>query len=570
MDNIFEELKKISKITIDDSNIRHYVSLMEYYNKLNSNYESGKEIYEGYLELPLSRRNYYESDIDFIIGLFIRQNTLHLFPDGNKRTNCKIYTMFIENYTPFQVSSIAKLEKMQNKFVNNEISEVEFQKNLRLNLQIRNVKKDDKVKLEGHILRADIVGSSVTNTDDSKSTISLRDLMMSDDNVFFETLRKPYFQRDTNEWSVERIERIISAFLNNMLIPSVILWNSSEGVFIVDGAHRISALAAWVNDDYGKTYDILFHYRVKNYIDKKIGSYKSKIKGNDMKVKTLLGRKALKVDWISGTYDIVKESFININMQGKPITKQEIEMIQNDNTPVSLLSRAIISNIGGQVSKLDDDRIPKIVSLMFNPDFDPTHHLYSICGDKNSGKLIERVFPIIKLIDADENLSIYSLIKRVYSIFEYISCELELSNKVYFYNSRNTIKIASLHGIIVFIRNLQDNDKIQEFLDVRGKFEDYLLENGHHLQNLVRNGRQVSKSIGQVSRYFSDLLEHLLNDEVDKFEKKYSSVASKTVTDRSKDIHDRYLSEVGELERCSKCNGYINANSGRSIHKICE
>jgi len=35
------------------------------------------------------------------------------------------------------------------------------------------------------------------------------------------------------------------------LIPAIILWNSGRYIFTIDGAHRLSALIAWVLDDYG-------------------------------------------------------------------------------------------------------------------------------------------------------------------------------------------------------------------------------------------------------------------------------------------------------------------------------
>src|SRR5215216_7360147 len=71
--------------------------------------------------------------------------------------------------------------------------------------------------------------------------------------MFFAVLRKPDFQRDTNNWSPEMIVEFVKSFLDNELIPSIIIWHSKQTnkVFIIDGAHRVSALIAWVNDDYG-------------------------------------------------------------------------------------------------------------------------------------------------------------------------------------------------------------------------------------------------------------------------------------------------------------------------------
>src|SRR6266480_4103274 len=64
-------------------------------------------------------------------------------------------------------------------------------------------------------------------------------------------LRKPDFQRETNHWSPEQVATFVASFLDNEVIPSLILWKSPSYVFVIDGGHRLSALRAWMQDDYG-------------------------------------------------------------------------------------------------------------------------------------------------------------------------------------------------------------------------------------------------------------------------------------------------------------------------------
>jgi hypothetical protein len=40
-------------------------------------------------------------------------------------------------------------------------------------------------------------------------------------------LRKPDFQRETNHWSPAQLVRFVASFLDNELIPSLILWKST-------------------------------------------------------------------------------------------------------------------------------------------------------------------------------------------------------------------------------------------------------------------------------------------------------------------------------------------------------
>jgi len=74
-------------------------------------------------------------------------------------------------------------------------------------------------------------------------TMSVNDL---DYNSFmYSAIKKPDFQRETNEWTPEKIHQLILSFVDGELIPSVILWKSmSNHIFAIDGSHRISALAA--------------------------------------------------------------------------------------------------------------------------------------------------------------------------------------------------------------------------------------------------------------------------------------------------------------------------------------
>ncbi len=108
-----------------------------------------------------------------------------------------------------------------------------------------------KVNLDALLLREDFeVESSKLMPVTMKTTMSINDLENS--NLFFQVLRKPDFQRETSAWTPGKICDFIESFIEGDLIPAVILWRNSSGLsFIVDGSHRVSALLAWINDDYG-------------------------------------------------------------------------------------------------------------------------------------------------------------------------------------------------------------------------------------------------------------------------------------------------------------------------------
>jgi hypothetical protein len=107
-----------------------------------------------------------------------------------------------------------------------------------------------KVTLDALIEREDFEVEANPNPGKKKETISIEDIKA--DSFFFSNIRKPDFQRETNEWDSQRICELIKSFIEGDLIPAIILWRSTGGfLFVIDGSHRLSALSAWVNDDYG-------------------------------------------------------------------------------------------------------------------------------------------------------------------------------------------------------------------------------------------------------------------------------------------------------------------------------
>ena len=82
----------------------------------------------------------------------------------------------------------------------------------------------NKVNLDALIPREDfeIRDTKVQSYSRSKDTLSINDLRIGD--FFFSTIRKPDFQRETNEWDISKISKFINSFLDGDLIPAIILW----------------------------------------------------------------------------------------------------------------------------------------------------------------------------------------------------------------------------------------------------------------------------------------------------------------------------------------------------------
>src|SRR4030095_1598636 len=111
--------------------------------------------------------------------------------------------------------------------------------------------KSKLVNLDAMIPREDFaLDDDKTSTSYEKFTsITVRDL--KPDGLIRPILRKPDFQRETNHWSPEQVVSLLECFVNGDLIPSVIVWKSPTCLFVIDGGHRLSAIRAWIEDDYG-------------------------------------------------------------------------------------------------------------------------------------------------------------------------------------------------------------------------------------------------------------------------------------------------------------------------------
>lgn len=86
-----------------------------------------------------------------------------------------------------------------------------------------------KVNLDALIPREDFKDDS--NLDDisfKKNDFSITDI----ESFTASYLRKPDFQRETNEWDKEKIADFINSFLNGDLIPAIYFMESEKWTFI--------------------------------------------------------------------------------------------------------------------------------------------------------------------------------------------------------------------------------------------------------------------------------------------------------------------------------------------------
>ena len=180
---------------------------------------------------------------------------------------------------------------------------------------------------------------------------------------YLKLLRKPDFQRETNHWSPDELATFIASFVDGEVIPSIILWRSPTYIFIIDGGHRLSALRAWMTDDYGEGSISLAFYkgeipdeqrkiakRARALVEGHVGRFSSlqSMAANPnapdamkRRANVLLTR-ALTLQWIQGNAASAETSFFKINSQGTPLDETEEMLIRNRKRPIAIAARAVL------------------------------------------------------------------------------------------------------------------------------------------------------------------------------------------------------------------------------------
>lgn len=180
---------------------------------------------------------------------------------------------------------------------------------------------------------------------------------------FAQSLRKPDFQRETSNWTPQKIVDLVAAFLDGDLIPAVILWRSGQYVFVIDGAHRLSALMAWIYDDYGDKSQSINYFQnqvpdeqkrlaeqTRKLIETHIGTYASYVDSSktqyaNEKIQERVGMmnsNSFVAQWVpAGDALGAENSFFKINQAPTPVDPIEKRILRGRRSATAIATRAI-------------------------------------------------------------------------------------------------------------------------------------------------------------------------------------------------------------------------------------
>lgn len=478
-----------------------------------------------------------------------------------------------------------------------------------------------KVNLDALIPREDFEVEENQNPGKKKETISIEDI--KSDSFFFINIRKPDFQRETNEWDENRVCQFIKSFIDGDLIPAIILWRSSGGyLFVIDGSHRLSSLSAWVNDDYGDGeiskifYDgqlpseqIEMGEKTRKKVNSTIGSYRDfklalthpdKVSSDIVKRAKNLGALAIQLQWVEGDATKAENSFFKINQQAAPIDNTELILLKTRRYPNSIAARAIIrsgkghkywSKFNAEIQKEIQDLALKINTILFNPKLDtPIKTLdIPIGGKLYSAATLPLILDFVnitnnidkaKLRDDEEGSETIKLLKRTLKFANLINSNhpssLGLHPVIYFYSKEGRHKTAMFYAITKFVIDLEQKNKLNTFTDIRAALEKIIWEYDYLIQQINRKYRSAQASYNYISQFLYDCMLEL-SEKKDIHEVISKLISSKyeylTIEKKAEDFTNQkdfttgkksavyILDAIEKAPKCKLCQALVHRNS---------
>lgn len=386
----------------------------------------------------------------------------------------------------------------------------------------------------------------------NKATLSIEDLKY--DSFFFSALRKPIFQRETNEWNPDKVCSMIESFVNGELVPAIILWRNQGGyIFVIDGAHRLSSLSAWINDDYGDGSISLSYFgnyispeqreiaqKTRELVNKTIGSFKeiSEISKNGItvgdtrkkEVAKNLGALALQLQWVEGDANKAEDSFLKINQSATKISVAELELIKNREKAYAIAARAIVRagkgyqywsefSISGQKKILETCK--KIHVIMFGEGKSNADDINSLTigGLQSSNLTLDVVTQTVKICnginkidDAKDGIegNVQECLNNTLLILQYVNSKepfsLGIHPFIYFYSDIGKHKVASYYGFLLFMKELIEKKKLNLFISTRETFEQVIYQYSFLVQQIVRKNRQSKRAYTPIKDYFFEIM----------------------------------------------------------------
>ncbi len=485
------------------------------------------------------------------------------------------------------------------------------------------------VNLDALIPREDFAADSGPPRGNPIGTISVGSLS---DDFFVQSLRKPDFQRETANWTPQKIVDLVAAFLDGDLIPAIILWRSGQYVFVIDGAHRLSAMLAWMWDDYGdKSRSINFYQnqvpdeqlklaaQTRKLVNSTIGPYnvyRDALKSLNFAGDTIRARlgglaaNSFIAQWVPAVdAKGAENSFFKINQAPTLVDPVEKRILKSRGSASAIATRAI--NRGGVGHKywghFEKDAQATIETLgaeiyeaLYKPPLgdSPIKTSDVPVGGRGYSSL-PFVFDLVNLVneigpkdvdteDADGSTTLKYL-SAVKSRIERISTthpgSLGLHPLVYFYTRGGSFQPVAFLAVMQVVGRLAEKGMLNRFTEVRREFESFLMSHKEAFTLVVKRQGSGSRSRPALEAFLElalnglwagktdpEIIVNMSTDRRFSFFAMPAPVRESTNDDRGFSSSTKSAAFVANLEqsgvRCAICNALLHRNSIHTDHII--
>lgn len=389
------------------------------------------------------------------------------------------------------------------------------------------------------------------------------------DGPFFgPTLRKPDFQRETNRWTPAKVVDLIQAFVDGDLIPAVILWKAGEFTFVIDGAHRLAAMLAWIFDDYGDEKRSQSYFgglipeeqrkaavKTRKAVNRAIGKYsdyKDRLSSTASAPEKMQRRLANLANvhiigqWVPRTdKKSAEDSFFKINLAATPIDPTESRILKSRKSASAIAARAITNGGRGHkywnefdsaVQRSIEELSGKIYHALYDPPirssaittldvpvggrgYNVLPFAFDFVNESNGVDVVDTTTKKIvkdKLAEDPDGTMTVSYLqtveKRIQRITTDKSCSLGIHPVVYFYTRGGSFQPSALLAASRFLEGLAAKEKLAEFTRVRASFEDFLLAHKEALGMIVHKFGSGGRHIPWLNAYYQRIFDGLTGE----------------------------------------------------------
>jgi Protein of unknown function DUF262 len=438
-------------------------------------------------------------------------------------------------------------------------------------------KQKETVNLDALIPRDDVEAKRPKS---GKGVIQVTELELG--RHFYGLLRKPLFQRETNDWGVDNVVSLVRSFRNGHLIPAVILWSADGSTFVIDGAHRLSVFVAWVNDDYGDgpLSQAFFKHQIPKSQREAARKCRSQIKAEGLEYAELQKLTKLptrtheqlewstniaqpvETQWVVGDADVALQSFLDINQRSVEIDPTERYMIEERKAPNVVAARALVSAGRGHAywGAFDPQHVEEIeryAMCIYEAIFEPesalphTHAELQPAGMAQTANGLRMALELVNIVtgmkggsnnippDPDGSQT-SRVLAKVWGVVKYVAgdepASLSLHPAIYFWGTTGNHRPSMFLAVVSFVQDLIASNELVKFTLHRSALEEMLIGRGNLGQQILSRYGGWKRSLEPIKALLRQILDGLNSG---KPEDEILAGLSSATSDSSKDASER-------------------------------